>query len=294
MGTIRSFHRHATPDFPLEVSYFAPYHIHQVPGFTETGSSMRISLITIGQVEARVGGHTYNLNAGVIFIILPYEIFTFRSMSMDTKYVFLDFSPDLITMPSGHYFQQKFVEPLRLGMLIPPRLIRPCDPAYPALRREFDRLDVNKEGSDAYTAELFSITIGLCTALMPYCTTSNINGFSAKTNRDVIYTCLEYIKVNFSRKLTLQELADLVHLQPNYLCALFKERTGRTIFDHITRLRINSASKLLRSTKLPVNEIAEQCGFPSVSFYTRKFTTLHGCSPTAYRKQFAERDLTDL
>ncbi len=294
MGTIRSFHRHATPDFPLEVSYFTPYHIHQVPGFTETGCTMRISLIIGGQVEARVNGHTYILQSGDIFIIMPYEIFTFRSMSLDTKYVFLDFSPDLITMPSGHYFQQKFVEPLRSGILITPRLIHPKDDPYQALYRELSRLDVNKEGSDAYTAELFSIAIGLCAALMPYCTTSDSKSFSEKPNQDVIYTCLEYIKANFSSKLTLQELADLVHLQPNYLCTRFKERTGRTIFDHITRLRINSASKLLRSTNLPVNEIAEQCGFPSVSFYTRKFTALHGCSPTAYRKQFAERDLTDL
>lgn len=294
MGTIRSFHRHATPDFPLEVSYFTPYHIHQVPGFTETGSTMRISLITGGQVEARVGGHTYILKAGDIFIILPYEIFTFRSMSMDTKYVFLDFSMDLITMSPEHYFQRNFVEPLRAGKLTPPRLIRPKDAPYDALYRELSRLDVSKEGFEAYTAELFSIVISLCAALLPYCTTPDAKNISEKPDHDVIYTCLEYIKENFSRKLTLQELADLVHLQPNYLCARFKERTGRTIFDHITRLRINSTSKLLRSTKLPVNQIAEQCGFPSTSFFTRKFTVLHGCSPTVYRKQFADRDLPDI
>ena len=110
----------------------------------------------------------------------------------------------------------------------------------------------------------------------------------------MVYLCLEYIKNNYTQKLTLQELAELVHLQPNYLCAVFKARTGRTIFEHITRYRCSWAAKLLRSTPLPVNQIAERCGFPSISFFTRKFTALHGWSPTAYRKQFAGRELGDM
>lgn len=293
MGTIRSFHRRATEDFPLEVSYFSPYHINQTPGFTETGATMRISLILDGQVDVRIEGKTYILNKGDIFIILPYEIFTFRSMSMETKYVFLDFSLDLIAMPQDHFFQQKFVGPLTEGKLTPPRLIRPGDQPHDALYQLLSRLDINKEGTDAYTAELYAITVSLCAVLFPYCTTTTPKVLG-KAGEDVIYTCLEYIKENYANKITLQEMADIVHLQPNYLCSIFKKRTGRTIFDHITRRRINYSSKLLRSTKLPVNEIAEQCGFPSISFYTRKFSALHGCSPTDYRKQFAERDLTEI
>lgn len=294
MGTIKSFYHQGTPDCPVDVSYFSPYHIHEAPGLTETSSKLRFSLITGGQVELRTGGKLRILNTGDIFILLPNDVFTFRSTSMDTKYVFIEFGTELIALPSGHFFQENFVKPLQDGKLKMPRLIRPGDDLYPGLHRELSRLDVKKEGSDAYTAELFAIAIGLCAALMPYCKTATPKEISAKAGEDLIYTCLEYIKQNYSKKLTLRELADLVHLQPNYLCTLFKERTGRTVFDHITRLRINSTSKLLRSTNMPVNQIAERCGFPNTSFFTRKFTALHGCSPTAYRKQFAARELSDM
>lgn len=289
MSQIQSFYRHATPDFPLEISYFAPYHIHQSPGLTEPSNGLQISLVTSGQVDVYVDGKSYLLHCGDIFIIRPREIFTFRSTTLETKYIQLKFPTELIAMSPNHFFQKNFVQPIEEGQLILPRLISPKDEIYDPMLRILKRLDVNKEGTDSYKAELFSIVMELCTTLMPYCTAPKTP--SGKAAEDVIYTCLNYIQKHFGQNLTLQELANLVHLQPNYLCALFKKRTGRTIFDHITRLRINSASKLLRSTSLPVNQIAEQCGFPSTSFFTRKFTALHGCSPTVYRKQFKERSL---
>ena len=294
MGSIKSYYHHGTSDCPINVSYFSPYHIHSSPGLTNTSSTLEFSLVIAGQVEARVSGKVYTLNAGDIFIIIPNELFVFRSVSMDTRYVSISFSPELIDLPSGHFFQEKFTKPLKEGILNVPRLVQPGDDLYTLLHKEICRLDVSKEGSDAYKAELFAIAVGLCAAIMPYCKTATPKEISAKNGEDAVFICLQYIKENYAKKLTLDELANLVHLQPNYLCCLFKNRVGRTIFDHITRLRINYSSKLLRSTNLPVNEIAEQCGFPSISFYTRKFTALHGCSPTAYRKEFAQRELTDI
>lgn len=294
MGSIQSFYRHATPDFPLSVSYFAPYHIHQAPGLTEVSDRMEIALVTAGQVDAFVDGQSYLLEAGDIFILKPYEVFTFRSTSLETRYIQLKFSSSFITLPPTHFFQKNFVLPLQNGTLIPPRLVTAGDALYELLMHPLRRLDVQKEGTDGYDGELFSIVIDLCTAMMPYCHISGGSNRSGKPTEDVIFTCLNYIRKNYMENITLDELASLVHLQPNYLCALFKKRTGRTIFDHITRLRINNASTLLRSTSLPVNQIAEQCGFPSISFFTRKFTALHGCSPTAYRKQFKERSLLDV
>lgn len=294
MGTIQSFFRHATPDFPLSVSYFAPYHIPDAPALTEISHRMQIMLVTAGQVEAYADSKSYLLNPGDIFILRPHEINSTRSTSLDTRYINLSFKMDLFALPPTHFFQKEFVAPMQEGMLIPPLLVRPGDEPYDALLHTLRRLDINKEGSSAYTAELFSIAVDLCTTLLPYCTTVTPKKTSRKVSEDAIYACLNYIQEHFSEKITLQELASFVHLQPNYLCALFKERTGRTIFEHITRLRINSAAKLLRSTSLPVNQIAEQCGFSSISFFNRKFTHWHKCSPTEYRKQFKERNLPKL
>lgn len=293
MGEIRSFYRKGTEDCPVDVAYFAPSVLREIPGYSESSSKLTVTLMYAGQVEMRVSGKTCMIQGGDIFIFLPFEVYTFRTMTMDTRYVSLEIGLDMITMQPGHFFQKQFVEPLQQGLLEVPRWIRPGDPGYGAMQRELSRLDVGKEGTEEYTAELFAAVIGFCTALMPYCTLATQKEQAAKPDEDVIYRCLEYIRNNYSRKLTLQELAELVHLQPNYLCGIFKARTGRTIFEHITRYRCSWAAKLLRSTCLPVNQIAERCGFPSISFFTRKFAALHACSPTAYRKRFAAREPED-
>ena len=78
-----------------------------------------------------------------------------------------------------------------------------------------------------------------------------------------------------------------MHLHPNYVCAVFKKATGISFFEHLSRYRINRAARFLRSTKDPVNEIAERCGFHSASFFCRKFAQYYGMSPSAYRKNFS-------
>lgn len=294
MGEIRSFYRKGTPDLPLDIAYYSPALIRQIPGYSESSSRMTVTWMQAGQVEMRVDGKCHIILPGDIFIFLPYEIYTFRTMTMDTRYISMEISKELIAMPPEHFFQKEFVEPLWKGLLRVPRWIRPGDPGYDAMLRQLGRLDVTREGSEAYRGELFSAVIGFCTALMPLCAPIRPEDRRERAEEDVVYRCLEYIKNNYSRKLTLGELAELVHLQPNYLCSVFKDRTGRTVFEHITRYRCSWAAKLLRSTKLPVNQIAERCGFPSISFFTRKFTALHGGSPTDYRKRFARRETEDM
>ena len=294
MGEIHSYYRKGTPDFPLDIAYYSPALIRQIPGYSESSSKMTVTWMQAGQVEMRVGGKSHIILPGDIFIFLPYEIYTFRTMTMDTRYISMEISLELIAMPPEHFFQREFVEPLWKGLLRVPRWIRPEDPGYEDMYRHLRRLDVRKEGGGSYTAELYSVVVGFCTALLPLCTRIQPEERTDRAEEDVVYRCLEYIKNNYSQKLTLGELAEQVHLQPNYLCTVFKARTGRSLFEHITRYRCSWAAKLLRSTKLPVNQIAERCGFPSVSFFTRKFTALHGGSPTAYRKQFADREREDM
>ena len=56
----------------------------------------------------------------------------------------------------------------------------------------------------------------------------------------------EYIDTNYSEKITLEGLARLVHLHPNYLCKLFKTYTGQTAFQQLMRIRLEKAAALLR------------------------------------------------
>ena len=77
------------------------------------------------------------------------------------------------------------------------------------------------------------------------------------------------------------------HLSYKYMATKFKNEKQLTIQQYHTNLRINMARKLLRSTKLSINEISSKLGYSDVLYFSRVFHSHAGFSPTAYRKQDA-------
>ena len=287
MEGIQRLNRRGTPDCPLSVSYFAPSLIREDPSFIQSSSWLEITLVQRGQVEVRTGGVERILGPGDIHILRPYDLYTFRTMTMDTRYVHMGIGRELLALPEGHFFQEGFVRPLWEGELDLPRLFRPGDEGYDDLFRELSRVSMEREGEPGYTPELFSVAVAVCTRLMSCRVPVKQAGKHVNAPEDIVRRCVDFMRENYARKFTLEELAHQVHLHPNYLCGLFKRYTGISVFEHLTRYRLRRATRLLSDTGLPVSQVAEQCGFPNASFFTLKFRQRHGCSPTEYRRRFA-------
>ena len=279
-----NYFRQATREVPLNVTYRV-YMSKRGPGmgYTYIAHFFSVMLVYRGQVQSSINGKPVILNAGDIRIFLQDDLHHFRCLSPDTRYVQISLKPEFLDFSKEQFLYRRFIQPLREKKLDCPRLLHPGDEGYEAVYQQIHRLDPTKEGQDGYTAELFSIGISLCTALLPYCTTGEPVSYPLE---DAVRTCLKYMSDHSHEKITLEQLAELVHLHPNYLCTVFKDYTGKTIFDHLTKQRLRRAAIRLRSTRLPVQQIAENTGFPSISFFTRKFRAVYGCSPTQYRKNY--------
>lgn len=287
MKVFRNYTRKATPDFPMSVHYFAPSMIFQKPGYTSRHEEIEILYLRQGAVEMYVKGDKMLLTGGDIHILPPQTVHSIRTADLSTQYINIKISPDLFSFPENHYFHQRFIKPLRAGILHIPQLVRPADPLHPALLAQLERLDISQEGTDAYTARLLSIAMNFCTDLLPYCTTVNDSVPSnAAESSAANEACLAYINSHYTENFSLQDLADYVHLHPNYLCSIFKAYTGKTVFQHLTHLRILRAGQLLRSTDTSIAQVAEACGYQDPNLFSRKFKVIVGCSPTAYRKRF--------
>lgn len=94
---------------------------------------------------------------------------------------------------------------------------------------------------------------------------------------------LLYIRDHFNQEISIQHLANHFYLSPNYLCQLFKKEVGETIVEHISRLRIECACKLLVETDLSIYQIGEKCGFHDYFYFTRIFKRHLKMTPTQYR-----------
>lgn len=100
-----------------------------------------------------------------------------------------------------------------------------------------------------------------------------------------IVKALEFIDRSYSRDISVGDIAEHLNLNDKYFSRLFKERTGRTIMQHLSDLRMEKAEELLRGTDLTIREIGEMVGFGESRSFIRHFKKSYGTTPGEYRAQ---------
>ncbi|WP_298712955.1 AraC family transcriptional regulator [Chitinophaga sp.] len=100
-----------------------------------------------------------------------------------------------------------------------------------------------------------------------------------------IEQCIQIMKQQLDKNLTLADLAAQAHLSASYLSALFKEKTRYSPIQLYTSLRMQKASQLLQETHLTVKEIAQEMGYPDQYTFSRTFKGIMGVSPKGFREK---------
>lgn len=101
---------------------------------------------------------------------------------------------------------------------------------------------------------------------------------------DSIQEVKQFILDNLNDKLTVQSLADTVHMSISHFSRVFKQQTGFSPYDYVLISRLNSAKDLLQKTDMSVASIAYETGFNSESNFICFFTENEGISPGKFRK----------
>lgn len=109
--------------------------------------------------------------------------------------------------------------------------------------------------------------------------------FDNVKHADVVYKAVEYIKDNYRRKITLDEIAANTYVNKAYLSTLFKKETGSTISQYINEVRVEKSKLLLLEENLRIVEIASICGFEGQSYFTKVFRKIVGMTPKKYREE---------
>lgn len=101
-----------------------------------------------------------------------------------------------------------------------------------------------------------------------------------------IFTARQYISAHYTKPLRLEEVARQVHLTPSYFCMKFRQKTGKTFVEYLTKLRLTRAKDLLRHSNKKIHEIAVTVGFADSRHFSRTFHRNYGMLPTEYRMQY--------
>lgn len=95
-----------------------------------------------------------------------------------------------------------------------------------------------------------------------------------------------YIRMNFKRNPTLEDVAQAVNLNPAYFSVKFHEIMGVSYKEYLNDIKLNFASKALKNNReMSVSEICYESGFGSLSHFHREFKEKFGCTPLEFRRK---------
>ena len=94
-----------------------------------------------------------------------------------------------------------------------------------------------------------------------------------------------YIEKHLGKAISLREVADQVHIHPNYLSEMIRKETGISYMELVTDLRVKKAADYLIHTSAKVKEIANLVGYSDSKYFTSIFKKYYEVTPTQFREQ---------
>ena len=105
----------------------------------------------------------------------------------------------------------------------------------------------------------------------------------AEKTADVIKSAEKYIKENFSKEISLDDVSRFVCISPYYFSKLFKDEKGVNFIEYLTKIRISKAKELIEDGGYSMKEICSMCGYQDPNYFSRTFKKNVGISPSEYK-----------
>jgi len=115
-------------------------------------------------------------------------------------------------------------------------------------------------------------------------TEAHIQGTSP--NR-MISQAIQFIHEHFKEELSLRRIAKELHINASYLSRLFKKSMQENMISYITHFRVERAKEMLVQTNDKLSQVALECGFQDVSYFSNIFKKYSGYSPSEYKNKFS-------
>ena len=227
---------------------------------------LTVLFFSSGQADVTVGGKIYRAGYGSLLLLKPGEYCSVLPKASIISVAGL--TPQAI---SG--------ETLKLAHLIENTAVVLDDDAVERVSDFYSVIKYYAEKPDcAKTADkLF------------YCLLSEFFGgkrLDGSSDSSPLNKSLKYIEDNYLTVKKLSDVAFSAGVTVNYLCALFKSKTGVSCNRYIKRLKIRYAEKLLLSTDLQIKEISDKCGYLSFSHFMSDFKEILKMTPNGYKKNY--------
>ncbi len=117
-----------------------------------------------------------------------------------------------------------------------------------------------------------------------------VHSKSSSAHRILVEKARQYINTHFMEyDISLQRVAEAVHISPCYFSILFKQESGQSFVSYLTELRMEKAKQMLQYTDQKAYEIAMAIGYDNPTYFSTLFKKHTKLSPKEFRQQYSKR-----
>ena len=251
--------------------------------------TLRITRVQSGYGQCIVGDRTYEMKAGDIFIFNNLEYHNVRNVygTENLVYVSIHFEPQFVWSNHGQFFDLKYLKIFFDRNEMFENLLDRQNPG----NMEIHKLLLELEGefyrkppeyASMIKVKLLSVLIALARYSSHTVNLDNESFIPRNTTFSELCKVMDYISLHMHEKITLQDLAEIIHMNPSYFSYFFKKYNGLSPMQFINRKRVFKAIEYLNYSSKTVVEIANLCGFNSIANFYKAFKSITGKLPSDY------------
>lgn len=259
--------------FPDSIGHYHLNPNHMVDRQTGELTMFNFHLVSSGKGYAEVDGRVYPLHAGDVFLYFPGQAQRYYSSEEEPWEVYwIHFYGTLI---SEYFIDRGFAH-------FPLYTLR----QWESLQQLFEiLLNETKESGGLESARISMLTYGLLAEFVLYAEPLGVRRGNNATER--IMELLPLIQEVAQEPFELDNWAKKAGMSTSYFCRNFRKVTQRTPMEFVTLCRLRLAKQMLLEAKeKSISVIAESCGYPSSSYFIKRFREHEGITPTEYRNLY--------
>nr|WP_295258706.1 AraC family transcriptional regulator [uncultured Blautia sp.] len=281
----RELEKHGTETFPMTVNHDdlwsfegknVPIHWH---------NDLEINLIREGEAVFQVYQKSYRVRTGEGFLLNRNVPHSCSSPGNEhVRYSTILVRPDFLYGDFGSDVERKCFQPFLQNSAIPCIHLTGFDENGKEILQKLNQVE------EAFDRKRFCYELKikglLCEAfaVILYGHRQELTKFVPANLQELerLEKMLNYLNMHFTEVISLQDLADQVHLSREVCCRLFKKMTGKTITGYLEEYRANKSFSLVQSGQYSMTQITEMVGFSNPSRFASAFRKRFGCNPGEY------------
>ena len=281
----RELEKHGTETFPMTVNHDdlwsfegknVPIHWH---------NDLEINLIREGEAVFQVYQKSYRVRTGEGFLLNRNVPHSCSSPGNEhVRYSTILVRPDFLYGDFGSDVERKCFQPFLQNSAIPCIYLTGFDENGKEILQKLNQVE------EAFDRKRFCYELKikglLCEAfaMILYGHRQELTKFVSANLQELerLEKMLNYLNMHFTEVISLQDLADQVHLSREVCCRLFIKMTGKTITGYLEEYRVNKSFSLVQSGQYSMTQITEMVGFSNPSRFASAFRKRFGCNPGEY------------